>query len=97
MCVLHGIGDLQFGELSFGEIKTNLWKPYAPPLASTPDYSTSCKNTMSARKQRLIQSNLLHHHGIRAELSHRTLDFSTHDHHIQALRILTEALSTGFK
>ena len=48
---------------------------------------------MSARKQRLIQSNLFHHHGIRAELSQRTFDFSTHDHHNQASRILTEVLS----
>ena len=53
----------------------------------------SYKNTVAARKQRLIQSNLFHHHGIRAELSQRTFDFSTHDHHNQASRILTEVLS----
>ena len=35
-------------------------------------FLTSYKNTVSARKQRLIQSNLFHHHGIRAELSQRT-------------------------
>ena len=56
-------------------------------------FLTSYKNTVSARKQRLIQSNLFHHHGIRAELSQRTFDFSTHDHHNQASRILTEVLS----
>ena len=39
----------------------------------------------------------LYHHGIRAEPSHWTFDFSTHDHHIKASRILTAALSTGFK
>ena len=32
-----------------------------------------------------------------AEPSHCTFDFSSHDHHIQFSRILTEALSIGFK
>ena len=45
------------------------------------------------RQALLIQSNLFHHHGLRAELSQRTFDFSTHDHHNQASRILTEVLS----
>ena len=36
-------------------------------LSNKPDYSASYKNTVSARKQSLIQSNLLHHHGICAE------------------------------
>ena len=62
-------------------------------LQTNPTILTSYKNTVSARKQRLIQSNLFHHHGIRAELSQRTFDFSTHDHHNQASRILTEVLS----
>ena len=71
--------------------------PYKCNSSKLPKILTSYKNTVSARKQRLIQSNLLHHHGIRAELSQRTFDFSTHDHHNQASRILTEVLSTGFK
>ena len=45
---------------------------------------TSYKNTVSARKLRLMQFYPLHHHGIRAEPSHRTFDFSNHDHHIKA-------------
>ena len=44
-----------------------------------------------------LKCRSVHHHGIRAELSQRTFDFSTHDHHNQASRILTEVLSTGFK
>ena len=39
---------------------------------------------MSARKLLLMQFYPLHHHGIRAEPSHRTFDFSNHDHHIKA-------------
>ena len=55
------------------------------------------KTLLSARKIRLMQFYPLHHHGICAEPSHWTFDFSTHDHHIKASRILTAALSTGFQ
>ena len=55
------------------------------------------KTLLSARTICLMQFHPLYHHGIRAEPSHWTFDFSTHDHHIKASRILTAALSTGFQ
>ena len=42
------------------------------------------KTLLSARKICLMQFYPLYHHGIRAEPSHRTFDFSNHDHHIKA-------------
>ena len=69
------------------------YQRYEPCIDSVPSENKSwqgvmiqrhIKTLLSARKICLMQFYPLYHHGICAEPSHWTFDFSTHDHHIKA-------------